>query len=129
MEVLILTLHIIACIGIVAIVLLQSGKEGMGVIFGGGSSTVFGSTGAGSLLTKITAFLATAFILTSLGYNILTSDSGVQTEPSVFDTPAASTEEAPAKPEAPVEDIAAPPSEENVAPALGDDLATEGSGQ
>jgi preprotein translocase subunit SecG len=54
--------------------MLQSGHEGMGVIFGGGSSTMFGSTGAGGLLVKVTAGLATVFLITSLTYNVLTGN-------------------------------------------------------
>ena len=46
MESLILVLHIVVCVLLVILVLLQSGKEGMGVIFGGGgNSSVFGSAG------------------------------------------------------------------------------------
>ena len=73
MQTLILTLHIIVCLSLVILVLLQAGKEGMGVIFGGGSGSVFGSSGAGGMLSKLTAFMAVLFILTSLSYNILTS--------------------------------------------------------
>ncbi|MDR1946094.1 MAG: preprotein translocase subunit SecG [Desulfovibrio sp.] len=73
MENTVLTLHIIACIALVLLVLLQSGKEGMGVIFGGGSSSLFGSTGAGGILVKLTTVAALLFLGTSLGYNILTS--------------------------------------------------------
>ena len=36
MESLILSLHVVVCVVLVILVLLQSGKEGMGVIFGGG---------------------------------------------------------------------------------------------
>jgi preprotein translocase subunit SecG len=71
LETLVLTLHILACLFLIILVLLQAGKEGMGVIFGGGSSTVFGSSGAGGFLVKLTAILATVFLLTSLGYNML----------------------------------------------------------
>ena len=73
MEKMILTLHIIVCVILVILVLLQSGKEGMGVIFGGGSSSLFGSTGAGGILVKLTTFVAVIFLVTSLGYNMLTS--------------------------------------------------------
>lgn len=76
MDTLVLTLHIVACVLLVIFVLLQSGKEGMGVIFGGGSSSLFGSTGAGGILVKLTTFVAVIFLCTSLGYNIITSDSG-----------------------------------------------------
>ena len=72
MEKLVLTLHIVVCVILVLLVLLQSGKEGMGVIFGGGSSSLFGSTGAGGILVKLTTFVAVIFLATSLGYNILT---------------------------------------------------------
>ena len=100
MEALVLTLHILACLILIVLVLLQSGKEGMGVIFGGGSSSMFGSSGAGGLLTKLTAFLAVTFLVTSLLYNILTSsrvaDSGsvIIGQPAV-ETPAPAAEPAP----------------------------------
>ena len=73
MDKLVLTLHIITCVLLILFVLLQSGKEGMGVIFGGGSSSLFGSTGAGGILVKLTAFVAVIFLCTSLGYTVLTS--------------------------------------------------------
>jgi preprotein translocase subunit SecG len=69
----ILTVHVAACILLIIFVLLQSGKEGMGVIFGGGSSSLFGSTGAGGILVKLTTFVAVIFFCTSLGYSIMTS--------------------------------------------------------
>ncbi|WP_438616456.1 preprotein translocase subunit SecG [Oceanidesulfovibrio indonesiensis] len=78
-----MALHIVACLVLVAVVLLQSGKEGMGVIFGGGSSSLFGSSGAGGLLAKVTAAVAAIFLMTSLGYNIITSPTTV--EKSVMD--------------------------------------------
>ncbi len=74
MESLILVLHIVVCVLLVILVLLQSGKEGMGVIFGGGNTSVFGSTGAGGLLAKLTAFVAVIFVGTSLAYTYTTSD-------------------------------------------------------
>ena len=74
MESLILVLHIVVCVLLVILVLLQSGKEGMGVIFGGGNTSVFGSTGAGGLLAKLTAFVAVIFVGTSLAYTYTTSE-------------------------------------------------------
>ena len=85
MQTAILTLHVIVCIILVVLVLLQSGREGMGVIFGGGgNSSVFGSAGAGGVLAKLTTFLAVIFICTSLGYNIMTSSTRTSQE-SVLD--------------------------------------------
>ena len=73
MQTLILTLHIIVCVLLVILVLLQAGKEGMGVIFGGGNSSVFGSGGAGSILAKLTALMAVIFVVTSISYTLVTS--------------------------------------------------------
>ena len=74
MQTAVLILHIVVCLILVILVLLQAGREGMGVIFGGsGNSSVFGSGGAGGILVKLTTFLAVLFLITSLTYNIMTS--------------------------------------------------------
>lgn len=73
MQSLILTLHIIVCVLLVILILLQSGKEGMGVIFGGGNTSVFGSSGAGGILAKLTTLMAVIFVITSLSYTYVTS--------------------------------------------------------
>jgi preprotein translocase subunit SecG len=59
-------LHVLVCIVLILVVLLQSGKGGMGAAFGGASQTVFGARGAGSLLGKLTAICAAGFMMTSL---------------------------------------------------------------
>ena len=60
-------LHIIVCILLVLIVLLQAGKGAdMGSAFGGSSQTVFGSGGPGTFFGKMTAVVAAVFMLTSL---------------------------------------------------------------
>jgi preprotein translocase subunit SecG len=61
-------LHIVACIFLVAVVLLQHGKGAdIGAAFGSGaSSTVFGSRGAGNFLTKLTTGTVVVFMLTSI---------------------------------------------------------------
>lgn len=97
MQTLILSLHVLVCVILVVLVLLQSGKEGMGVIFGGGNSSVFGSSGAGGLLAKFTAFLAVLFVITSLSYNYVTS-SRTEDESTILDV---QLEKAPAAPAAP----------------------------
>ena len=99
MEKMILTLHIVVCVVLVILVLLQSGKEGMGVIFGGGSSSLFGSTGAGGILVKLTTFVAVIFLATSLGYNMLTSVK--QNKESTIIDISVDDPSAPVKPEVP----------------------------
>ena len=69
------TLHILAAVAIIALVLLQQGKGAdAGAAFGaGGSGTVFGARGGASFLTRGTAVLALVFFLTSLGLAWLAS--------------------------------------------------------
>ncbi len=63
----VLVLHIMVCITLVIVVLLQQGKGAdIGAVFGGSSQTVFGASGAGNMLTKATYALAAVFFSTSL---------------------------------------------------------------
>ena len=67
MQIIIGTLHVLVCIVLILVVLLQTGKgANMGAAFGGSSQTVFGSSGPGSFLGKMTTVVATVFMLTSL---------------------------------------------------------------
>lgn len=61
-------IHVLAALGLIGLVLLQHGKGAdAGAAFGSGaSSTVFGSRGASSFLSRATAVLATTFFCTSL---------------------------------------------------------------
>ena len=62
-----MSFHIIICIAMILTVLLQTGKGAdMGAAFGGSSQTVFGSSGPGTFLGKMTTFIAIFFMLTSL---------------------------------------------------------------
>jgi preprotein translocase subunit SecG len=68
MSILLVVIHILVCVALIMIVLLQTGKGAdMGAAFGGGSSqTLFGSTGASTFLSKATTVAAVVFMLTSL---------------------------------------------------------------
>jgi preprotein translocase subunit SecG len=74
-TILVLIIHIIVCIALILIILLQSGKGAdIGAVFGGGGSqTVFGSTGATPFLSKVTIGAAIIFMVTSI---VLTYFSG-----------------------------------------------------
>lgn len=75
MQQIILIFHILIAISLVALVLIQHGKGAdIGAAFGSGASqTVFGSTGAGSFLMKLTGLLAALFFITSLTLTYLTA--------------------------------------------------------
>ena len=68
MSVVITVLHVIVCVFLIAVVLLQRGKGAqVGAVFGGGGgATMFGGRGAGNFLTKLTTGAAVVFMLTSL---------------------------------------------------------------
>lgn len=76
LETVIVVLHLLGAIGVVALVLLQQGKGAdAGASFGAGaSSTVFGSQGTTTFLSRVTAILATAFFMTSLGLAFFAKD-------------------------------------------------------
>jgi preprotein translocase subunit SecG len=63
-----LIIHLLVAIGVIGLVLIQQGKGAdAGAAFGGGaSSTVFGSAGSSSFLTRATGILAAIFFITSL---------------------------------------------------------------
>jgi len=68
MTTLIVTLHILAALVLIGVVLIQRGQGAdIGASFGGGGAqTLFGSRGSGSFLGKLTGALAAVFMLTSL---------------------------------------------------------------
>jgi preprotein translocase subunit SecG len=72
---LITTIHIIVCLFIVVVVLLQSGKSGdIAAAFGGmGSQTAFGPRGAASALSKATTWSAVIFMVTSVTLSVYAS--------------------------------------------------------
>ena len=77
MHTAVLVLHVIAAIGIIALVLLQHGKGAdVGAAFGSGSAgSLFGSAGASNFLSKSTAGLAALFFATSLGLTYFSAPS------------------------------------------------------
>jgi len=76
MTTLLVLLHVLVCIALVIVVLLQTGKGAeIGATFGGGGShTLFGSRGAGNFLTKATAVIGAVFMLTSLALAMMSSN-------------------------------------------------------
>jgi preprotein translocase subunit SecG len=87
MYALVMTIHVVVCIFLIIVVLLQSGKAAdLAGAFGGmGSQTAFGPRGSATLLSKATTVSAVLFMITSLSLSILaTRGAGLGT--SVLDT-------------------------------------------
>jgi preprotein translocase subunit SecG len=100
----IIVVHILVCIALIMIVLLQAGKGAeMGAAFGGASQTIFGSAGAMGFLSKLTTVAAVIFMITSL---LLTFSSTRRGSTIMKDRPAptapAAPSEVPVQPQVPV---------------------------
>lgn len=85
LTVLITIVHIIVCLFLIIVVLLQSGKSAdIAAAFGGmGSQTAFGPRGAATLLSKATTWSAIIFMLTSITLSIFAT-RGAQRSGSVL---------------------------------------------
>ncbi|NHB94958.1 preprotein translocase subunit SecG [Photorhabdus stackebrandtii] len=70
-----LVVFLLVAIGLIALVMLQQGKGAdMGASFGAGASaTLFGSSGSGNFMTRMTALFATLFFIISLVLGNMTS--------------------------------------------------------
>ena len=72
---LILTVHILACFVLIAVILLQAGRGGGLADTGGGAQSILGTRGA-AFLTKATTAFAILFMLTSLTLAFLSARQG-----------------------------------------------------
>jgi preprotein translocase subunit SecG len=100
-------LHVLVCLFLIIVVLLQSGKAAdLAGAFGGmGSQTAFGPRGSATVLSKATTIAAALFMVTSLGLSILNTRQGGGAGSSVLDStklPAAPAAPAPVQPGQPV---------------------------
>jgi preprotein translocase subunit SecG len=93
---LLVILHVIVCLFLIGVVLLQQGKSAdlAGAFGGQGSQTAFGPRGASNLLTKLTTYSAILFMLLSISLTVVMSRSS--TSRSVLSGTSA-TQSAPAK--------------------------------
>src|SRR5881396_3098371 len=81
MIILLTTIHVIVCVFLVVVVLLQSGKAAdLAGAFGGmGSQTVFGPRGTATVLSKATTIAASLFMVTALTLVILENNRSPST--------------------------------------------------
>lgn len=78
-----LVIHVLICVALIVVVLMQSAKgEGLAGAFGGGgglSGAVFGGRGAASFLSKATTVLAIFFMVSCMGLSLLSAGRSTQT--------------------------------------------------
>ena len=118
-------LHVLVCLVLIGVILLQSGQAAdiAGAFGGSGSQTAFGPRGAATFLSRATTWCAVMFMFTSmaLAVHVRTTSGGAgrsileqfsQPAPkSAAPTPVAPVQQAPAQPAAP------PPAAPTPAPA------------
>ena len=73
MIILLTIIHVIVCLFLIGVVLLQQGKSAdlAGAFGGQGSQTAFGPRGAANLLTRLTTWSAIIFMVTSISLFVL----------------------------------------------------------
>ena len=80
MTTVVVIIHVIICLALICIVLLQTGKgASLGAAFGGSTQTVFGATGSSGFLEKITTWVAVIFMVTSLSLTYMSAHRGSDT--------------------------------------------------
>ncbi len=75
---LLVVIHVIVCLFLIGVVLIQQGKSSdlAGAFGGQGSQTAFGPRGASNLLTRLTSWFAVVFMLTSIGLTVALAHAG-----------------------------------------------------
>jgi preprotein translocase subunit SecG len=78
MLILLVIVHVVLCLFLIGVVLLQQGKSAdLAGAFGGvGSQTAFGPRGAANLLTKLATWSAVLFMITSISLTIMLARTG-----------------------------------------------------
>jgi preprotein translocase subunit SecG len=80
MTTILIIIHVLVCLFLIAIVLLQHGKGAdIGATFGGSSQSLFGTEGPIPLLNKITTLAAIVFMVTSISLAYISSNKSTGT--------------------------------------------------
>jgi preprotein translocase subunit SecG len=124
MQTFITVVHVVTCILLVLVVLIQSGKGAeISASFSGSSQTVFGSSGGANFFTHFTQGAAVVFFVTSLVLTIM----GGQSRKSLFESAAPATSQIPVKQDPANATAPAVPPPAAAAPAAGAPAASMGT--
>src|SRR3954471_19611900 len=111
MYILAMFVHVVVCVFLIIVVLLQSGKAAdLAGAFGGmGAQTAFGPRGSATLLSKATTISAVLFMVTSLTLSILGTRSAGAGSTVLDQNPVPVTKQAPVAPGTPAAPAGQPP--------------------
>jgi preprotein translocase subunit SecG len=100
MYFILVTLHVIICALLIAVIMLQSGEAAdlAGAFGGAGSQTAFGPRGAATFLSKATTWCAIMFMLTSMALTMHQNSGSVAAGSSVLQQFSKTSKSAPAAP-------------------------------
>ena len=103
MYFILITLHVIICLLLIGVIMLQSGEAAdlAGAFGGAGSQTAFGPRGAATFLSKATTWCAVMFMLTSMALTMHQNSTTVGLGSSVLQQFSKTSKPAPAVPTAP----------------------------
>jgi preprotein translocase subunit SecG len=100
MYFILITLHVIICLLLIGVIMLQSGEAAdlAGAFGGAGSQTAFGPRGAATFLSKATTWCAIMFMLTSMALTMHQNSTSVAAGSSVLQQFSKTSKTAPAAP-------------------------------
>ncbi|HZS29023.1 MAG TPA: preprotein translocase subunit SecG [Candidatus Angelobacter sp.] len=83
-------IHVVVCLILIVVVLLQHGKSAdIAATFGGmGSQTAFGPRGTATVFSRVTTWCAVIFMITSMALTYLASHRGGSSVMDTVQTPA-----------------------------------------
>ncbi len=99
MVILLTVVHVLLCLFLIGVILLQQGKSAdLASAFGGqGSQTAFGPRGASNILSKSTTWAAILFMVTSIGLTVLMQRTSSGSHSVLSGTKATQSQPAPHK--------------------------------
>jgi preprotein translocase subunit SecG len=109
MYFILISLHVIICLLLIGVIMLQSGEAAdlAGAFGGAGSQTAFGPRGAATFLSKATTWCAIMFMLTSMALTMHQNSTSVAAGSSVLQQFSKTSKPAPSAP-APIAPASAP---------------------
>jgi preprotein translocase subunit SecG len=93
MIIFLIVIHVIVCLFLIGVVLLQQGKSAdlAGAFGGQGSQTAFGPRGAANLLTRMTTYGAVVFMVISIALTVMLARSSGSDHSVLSGTPSSQT--------------------------------------
>ena len=125
------TIHVIVCLFLIGVVLLQQGKGAdLSVFGGGGTQAAFGARGATTMLHRLTVCGFVGFILTTIGIGLIKTTA--RNASVITDVPVAvevTTEETATEASSAIDELAPAVIEDNAEAGVSDETGDAGDGQ